>query len=71
MFARVQSGWAAVALTVVLSLLGGVVWLVRLEGRVNAQARDIVAVQQASEAVREDLKYIRERIDRALDGASR
>ena len=41
--------------------LGGVVWLVRLEGRVNVNE----ALQKALKA---DVEYIRERIDAALNG---
>jgi hypothetical protein len=38
-----------------------VVWLIRLEGRVNTQ-------DARYQDLRDDLKYIRERIDRALNG---
>lgn len=58
--------------------LAGVVWAVRLEGRVNTNDRAIAAVdtrvvevrQQQKDSVdqvRQDLTYIRSRIDQALD----
>lgn len=41
--------------------VSGLVWLIRLEGRVNTH-------QELHRALREDLTYIRNRIDRALNG---
>jgi hypothetical protein len=41
-------------------VIGAVVWLVRLEGRVNAHERQLADVK-------DDVRYIRERIDRALE----
>ena len=42
-------------------VLGFVVWLIRLEGRIN--------LQEARYAeIKESLTYIRERLDRALNG---
>jgi hypothetical protein len=41
--------------------VAGVIWLVRLEGRVNGH--DI-----EHKTTREDIRYIRDRIDRALNG---
>jgi hypothetical protein len=38
-----------------------VVWLVRLEGRVNTHSTEL-------SSVKDDLRYIRDRIDRALNG---
>lgn len=49
------------ALAVGVPALGVVIWLLRLEGRVNTQ--DIINQQ-----VRADLTYIRQRIDQALNG---
>ena len=50
--------------------VAGVVWLVRLEGRVGAQARELQMLDQTHnkdlEQLRADIRYIRERIDRAL-----
>lgn len=48
-------------LTVVIPATGVLVWLIRLEGRVNtneALQREIAA----------EVRYIRDRIDRALNG---
>lgn len=42
-------------------VVGVVVWLIRLEGRVNTQS-------ELHKALKEDVSYIRERIDRALNG---
>lgn len=50
-----------VVVTVGMGLLGGLVWLIRLEGRVNLQ-------EALHRSLSEDVKYIRERIDRALNG---
>ena len=47
--------------TAAIPVILGLVWLIRLEGRVNTQG----ALQ---EELRDDLRYIRERIDRALNG---
>ena len=49
-------------LAVVIPLLaGGGVWLIRLEGRVNLQ-------EALHRKLSDDVGYIRERIDRALEG---
>lgn len=50
-----------VGLAVGLPAIGVVIWLIRLEGRVNTQ--DTINKQ-----VRDDLTYIRGRIDKALNG---
>lgn len=51
---------AAAAIGVPL-ILGGVIWLIRLEGRVNVQ-------QALHQTLKDDVQYIRERIDAALNG---
>ena len=51
----------AVGVPLVGALGGGFIWLLRLEGRVNTQ-------QVQHKELREDVKYIRDRIDRALNG---
>jgi sensor domain CHASE-containing protein len=51
------------ALAVVLPVAGVVVWLIRLEGRVNTNE----ALQRK---MAEDVSYIRERVDRAVNGHS-
>lgn len=50
---------AGEALTLVLSAIGVVVWLVRLEGRVNTQDR-------MHAELKGHVEYIRDRIDEAL-----
>lgn len=52
---------AAAVITVGVPILGGVIWLIRLEGRVNTH-------QALHDALKDDVQYIRERIDRALNG---
>jgi hypothetical protein len=67
------------ALTVALAMVGGVVWLVRLEGRINnhdathaehvsrhTQIRE--EIERRHHELRADIVYIRERIDKALNG---
>jgi hypothetical protein len=54
-----QSIW-----TMAVTAIAVVVWLVRLEGRVNKSEGRL-------EDMNEHLKYIRERIDRALNGHDR
>lgn len=49
------------ALTIACSFVGGVVWLIRLEGRVNTNAA-------LHDELKADVRYIRDRIDRALIG---
>lgn len=51
-------GQAIPALTIAS---GVVIWLIRLEGRVNTN-------EALHGALKEDVRYIRERIDRALNG---
>lgn len=71
MLRRVKGEWAAVIVALLGMLLGGVAWGARLEERVNAQDREITVIErQHREAVqqfREDLSYIRRRLDEALD----
>lgn len=61
------------------AIVGSVVWLVRLEGRVNGHERQHAKHEERDEElkadfmkrhdeVRSDLTYIRDRIDRALNG---
>jgi sensor domain CHASE-containing protein len=51
---------SVIGIVAVPAILGGV-WLIRLEGRVNTQ--DALHSQ-----LRSDLTYIRERIDKAING---
>lgn len=59
---------ASAVIPVVIAFVGVVVWAVRLEGRVNAHDRAHEEHKQRHEELRSDLTYIRERIDRALNG---
>lgn len=56
------------AMTVGAPALMAVVWLVRLEGRINGHDRELTAAEKRDAELREDVKYIRDRIDRALNG---
>ena len=47
--------------TGIMAVIGGIVWLVRLEGRVNT-------AEKLHADLKEDVTYIRSRIDRALNG---
>ena len=49
------------ALAVGLPVIGGLVWLIRLEGRLNLNER-------VTNDLADDVKYIRSRIDAALNG---
>jgi hypothetical protein len=48
-------------ITIAASTTGVIVWLVRMEGRINKNDASIADVK-------EDIRYIRARIDRALNG---
>lgn len=58
-------------LTIVALAIAAVVWAVRLEGRQDAQDRELATLKQVHkdtlEQVRQDLQYIRTRLDAALD----
>jgi hypothetical protein len=51
----------ATLVTIALPVVGGIVWLVRLEGRINNN-------ETITSALRADVTYIRNRIDQALNG---
>lgn len=70
---------SGMALTVVSLVMGGVVWLIRLEGRVNSHDREHRIHRERVEELRDahsrqhtelrsDIAYIRARIDNALNG---
>lgn len=59
-----ESGWFALAGMAITSLVA----FVRLEGRVNGHDREHLEHSKRHTEMREDLSYIRERIDRALNG---
>lgn len=48
--------------------VSAVVWFVRLEGRVNGHDREHGEHIRRHEELRDDLAYIRERIDTAING---
>lgn len=50
-----------VVVAVAVPVVGAVVWLVRLEGRINTG-------ESVTAALRDDVSYIRSRIDQALNG---
>jgi hypothetical protein len=54
----------AVVLTVGPLAAGALVWLIRLEGRINTN-------ESMTEKLAEDITYIRQRIDAALNGFHR
>lgn len=51
----------ALAVVAVPSIVGAIVWLVRLEGRINTSDQRVADLK-------DDVSYIRERIDRAING---
>lgn len=57
-------------MTIVGLSVAALVWLVRLEGRVNSHDREIKDVKEGHDSdiqqIRRDLEYIRGRIDRAI-----
>ena len=53
-------------LPIVLPLLGGVIWMVRLEGRVDAHDQRFTEADNRFGEIRDDLRYVRDRIDQVL-----
>lgn len=57
-------------ITVGLALVAGLVWAVRMEGFVRAHEKEIAQLRMDMRGeiaeLKEDVKYIRERIDRAM-----
>lgn len=54
------------ALTVAISFVGAVIWLIRLEGRVNTNEALHGSLKDSHDELKEDVRYIRQRIDAAL-----
>ena len=58
-----------------LACIGGLVWAVRIEGKVLAHDREIEQLGQHTDdkidQLRADIAYIRQRIDKALEERSR
>lgn len=54
-----------------LPFIGALIWLIRLEGRVKSHDRELADMKDTHEKavaqIREDLRYIKNRIDTALD----
>lgn len=59
---------ALMAPAVLTAGISFVVWLVRLEGRVNGHDREHKEHTRRHEEMRDDISYIRRRIDSALNG---
>lgn len=51
--------------------VASLVWLIRLEGRVNGHELIQKTLRDEQADMRADIQYIRERIDRALNGRNR
>lgn len=58
-------------ITLALAVVMGIAWLVRIEGKVLANERDLTRIESAFEAkmtqLLADVRYLRDRIDRALE----
>ena len=50
-------------ITIVLSALAGIIWAVRVEGRVNSHEVHHANVKESLGTINRELLYIRERID--------
>jgi hypothetical protein len=55
-------------LAVVIPTVAGLAWLFRLEGRINGHDTQHKQHQERHDQMREDLAYIRQRIDHVLSG---
>lgn len=51
-------------------LVGSIVWAVRQEGRINMHEKQHENHEKRHDEIARDISYIRERIDRALNGHS-
>lgn len=59
---------SGVALSMAASFVGAVIWLIRLEGRVNTGEALHHNLEKSHDELKDDVRYIRDRIDRALNG---
>lgn len=59
---------ATLAIQIAAPLIAVGIWLLRLEGRVNGHDRDHTEHLRRHNELRDDVTYIRDRIDRALNG---
>lgn len=55
-------------IAIAVPLVGALGWLFQLKGRLDGHDTQHAAHKQAHEELREDIHYIRNRIDRALNG---
>ena len=46
---------------------GALAWLFKLQSRVDVHDAEIAAIRETASATRDDVKYVRDRIDQALD----
>lgn len=51
-----------------VAVIGGLSWLLRLEGRVNTGEALHNTLKDSHAELKDDVRYIRDRIDRALHG---
>lgn len=72
---RVKPEWVAVVLTIVTMLVGGAMWAGHVQARDDSQDRAIAAVEQTvkehNQQLRDDVAYIRRRLDEYIDGVGR
>lgn len=54
--------------SVLVPAIGALAWLMKLHGRQNTLEVQHNGLKEDVDEVRDDVKYIRERIDRALNG---
>lgn len=59
--------WVSVSAMLAVTGIGAVVWLVRLEGRVDKNEAKHAGLETRHNELLSDVKYIRQRIDEALD----
>jgi hypothetical protein len=57
-----------IALTLAAFGVGGIVWLVRLEGRIDKAEQRAQDHSNDITEIKSDMRYVRDRIDRALNG---
>jgi hypothetical protein len=65
------AGLTSVIISVGMACLGAIIWLIRLEGRVNTNEALHTVLKEQHGQLADDVRYIRERIDDALNGRHR
>lgn len=58
--------WISVSAMLAFTGVGAVVWLIRLEGRVDKGETKHDSLKESHDELKADVRYIRERIDDAL-----